>query len=330
MRDFSYHVARTVHDAVSAVTSIPDAEFVAGGTSLVDLMRTGVEAPPVVVDINAVPLDRVSVLRGGGLRIGALARMSDVAEHRSVIQHFPVLSQALLASASPQLRNMASIGGNLLQRTRCPYFRDVGLPCNKRQPGSGCPAVHGNNRTLAVLGASSNCIATHASDMAVAMAALDAVIHLHGPAGRRAVDLVDFYLRPGDTPQVETVLRPGELIVAVDLPGAPHSQNSGYLKVRDRASFEFALTSAAVGLDVRHAVIRSARVALGGVGTTPWRSPQAESVLVGAAANRRTFERAAHAALEEAVTYRHNGFKVALARRTIVRALELLTEGETR
>ena len=327
MRAFAYEQARVPGDAVMAVAAAPDAKFIAGGTNLVDLMRVGVETPGRVVDINALPLRGVTALPGGGVRIGALARMSEVAEHPLIVAGFPAVSQALLASASPQLRNMASIGGNLLQRTRCPYFRDLALPCNKREPGTGCSALQGENKMQAVLGTSETCIATYAGDMAVAMVALDAVVRIRGPKGDRTVNLVDFHVVPGSTPQRETVLAQGELILAVDLPAAPHAVRSHYLKVRDRASYEFAVTSAAVGVDVAAGRIRTARVALGGVGTKPWRSPEAEALLVGQPATREAFQAAAQAALRGARGYSQNAFKIPLAQRTLVRALELATGG---
>ena len=327
MRAFAYEQARVPGDAVMAVAASPDAKFIAGGTNLVDLMRVGVETPGRVVDINALPLKGVTALPGGGVRIGALARMSEVAEHPLIVAGFPAVSQALLASASPQLRNMASIGGNLLQRTRCPYFRDLALPCNKREPGTGCSAIGGENKMQAVLGTSETCIATYAGDMAVAMVALDAVVRVRGPKGDRTVNLVDFHVVPGSTPQRETVLAQGELILAVDLPAAPHAARSHYLKVRDRASYEFAVTSAAVGVDVAAGRIRTARVALGGVGTKPWRSPEAEALLVGQPATREAFQAAAQAALRGARGYSQNAFKIPLAQRTLVRALELASGG---
>lgn len=327
MRAFAYEQARVPGDAVMAVAATPDAKFIAGGTNLVDLMRVGVETPGRVVDINALPLRGVTALPGGGVRIGALARMSEVAEHPLIVAGFPAVSQALLASASPQLRNMASIGGNLLQRTRCPYFRDLALPCNKREPGTGCSALQGENKMQAVLGTSEACIATYAGDMAVAMVALDAVVRIRGPKGDRTVNLVDFHVVPGSMPQRETVLAQGELILAVDLPAAPHAARSHYLKVRDRASYEFAVTSAAVGVDVAAGRIRTARVALGGVGTKPWRSPEAEALLVGQPATREAFQAAAQAALRGARGYSQNAFKIPLAQRTLVRALEVVAGG---
>lgn len=327
MRNFAYQAVKMPGDAVMAVSGQAEAKFIAGGTNLVDLMRINVETPDQVVDINALPLKGVSALPGGGVRIGALARMSEVAEHPLIVRDFPVLSQALLASASPQLRNKASIGGNLLQRTRCPYFRDTALPCNKRDPGSGCSALEGENKMQAVLGTSESCIATYAGDMAVAMVALDATVRVRGPQGDRTIALTDFYLEPGDTPDKETVLQHGELIVAVDLNPAPTARNSHYLKVRDRASYEFALTSAAVGLDVQGGVIRAARVALGGVGTKPWRSPQAEAALTGQPAGRAAYQAAAQAAMQGAKGYSQNAFKIPLAQRTLIRALEVAAGG---
>ncbi|GGJ68327.1 FAD binding domain-containing protein [Deinococcus aquiradiocola] len=324
MRAFEFSRTKTAGDAVMMATAQPEAKFIAGGTNLVDLMRINVEAPAQVIDINALPLKGVSALPGGGIRIGALARMSEVAQHPLVLSGFPALSQALLLSASPQLRNKASVGGNLLQRTRCPYFRDVALPCNKREPGSGCSAIGGENRMQAVLGTSDACIATYAGDMAVAMSALDAVVRIRGPKGDRTVNLVEFHLTPGTTPDVETVLQHGELILAVDLPAAPHAVSSLYLKVRDRASYEFALTSAAVGMNVQAGRVVSARVALGGIGTRPWRSPEAEAALVGQPVSEATFAAAARAALTGARPQSQNAFKIPLAQRTLVKALRQL------
>ena len=327
MRAFNYSRVTMPGDAIMAVASQPDAKFIAGGTTLVDLMRINVETPARVVDINALPLKTVTALPTGGVRIGALARMSEVATHPLVLSGFPAVSQALLASASPQLRNKASIGGNVMQRTRCPYFRDTATPCNKREPGSGCSAIGGENRGLAILGTSEACIATNAGDLSVALAALDAVVRLRGPKGDRTVPLVDFHVLPGTTPHIETVLQPGELILAVDLPAAPHATRSAYVKVRDRASYEFALTSAAVGLSVQGGTIASARVALGGVGTKPWRSPEAEAALVGKAPTEATFQAAAKAALAGARAQSQNGFKIPLAQRTLVKALRELSGG---
>jgi len=320
MHPFEYS---RVADATHALTSgaKPQAKFVAGGTNLIDLMKCEVERPARLVDINALPMATVEAVKGG-IRIGALARMSDVAANALVRQHAPAISQALLASASPQLRNAASIGGNLMQRTRCPYFRELTwTPCNKRNPGSGCSAIEGDNRMHAILGTSEHCIATHPSDFAVAVAALDGVIALRGPNGERHVAAVDFHLLPGSTPQIEHELKHGELITSVFIPDAPHTRHSSYLKIRDRASYEFALASTAVGLHVENGVIRSARIALGGVGTKPWRAKAAEGVLSGQQVSIDVFRSAADAEMSKAHGYGHNDFKIELAKRTLVRAL---------
>jgi xanthine dehydrogenase YagS FAD-binding subunit len=310
-------------DASAAITQAaqPGAKFIAGGTDLMQLMKARVEAPTTLVDVDHLPFAGIAV-DGDGLRIGALARMSDVAADARVVAQYPVISQALLSAASPQVRNMASIGGNLLQRTRCGYFRDTGFSaCNKRSPGSGCAAIGGENRMLAILGGSDHCIATHPSDLPVALVALDAVVELQGPQGNRAVRLADFHLLPGDTPQHETVLRPGELIVAITVPASPWAQRSAYLKLRDRASFEFALVSVAVALEVSGGLVREARVALGGVGAKPWRAPGVEAALRGQPATPEAFERAAARATEGARPASGNGFKVVLAQRAVARAL---------
>lgn len=321
MNNFSYTPATTAQQAGAALQADRQAAFIAGGTALIDLMKAHVEQHPQLVDINRLPFLGISAT-AAGLRLGALERMSDTAENPAVVQGFPAVSQALLASASPQLRNMASLGGNLLQRTRCPYFRDVAFPCNKRVPGSGCPAQTGDNRTLAILGTSTACIATHASDFTVALVALDAVLSLTDAKGQtRQVPLTDFYKLPGLTPHLENHLQPGELITAITLPNAAHARRSLYLKVRDRASYAYALVSAAVGLEVQAGVIRSARVALGGVGTVPWRARAAEKLLVGQAPTEASFRAAAAAAVREAAPREHNKFKVDLAQRTLVRAL---------
>jgi xanthine dehydrogenase YagS FAD-binding subunit len=319
MNPFTYVRAADADRAVAAGRDA-GATYLAGGTTLVDLMRLGVMAPSTVVDVGPLPLAAIEP-DGGGLRIGAMARNSDVANHPLVASRWPALSEALLAGASPQVRNMATVGGNLLQRTRCPYFRDASSPCNKREPGSGCPAWEGYNRSNAVLGGSDRCIATHPSDMCVALVALDAVVHVRGPRGERAIPAADFHVLPAARPDVETVLEHGELVTHVTLPAAPFAARSAYLKVRDRASFAFALASAAVALDVAGGAVRAARVALGGVATKPWRSREAEAVLVGHAPSAALFKKAADAALREAVPRRHNAFKVELAKRTLVRAL---------
>ncbi len=325
MNNFSYLQATQPKEATGAVRDNKQAAFIAGGTTLLDLMKLNVENHDQLVDINLLAFKGIEQT-GDGLRMGALERMSDVGENPLVMQQYPVISQSLLLAASPQLRNMASIGGNLLQRTRCGYFRDTAFPCNKRQPGSGCPAQDGENRGLAILGGSKACIATFPGDLAVALVALDAVLLLENAKGKqRRVPLVDFHLLPGNTPQRETVLEPGELIVSVTVPAAAHTRKSMYLKVRERSSYAYALASAAVGLDVQGGQIRSARVGLGGVGTKPWRSREAEKVLTGAPATEATFRAAAAAALREAQPREHNRFKVELAQNTLVRALTELT-----
>jgi xanthine dehydrogenase YagS FAD-binding subunit len=325
MQPFDYSNATDLSAAVRAGTARGTA-FIAGGTTLVDLMKLNVETPSHLVDINHLgvhepALGRVESLPGGGLRIGALVRNSDLAWDTTVKEQFPLLSQALLAGASGQLRNMATVGGNLLQRTRCYYFRDTAMPCNKRQPGAGCSALTGPHRIHAVLGTSPHCIATHPSDMAVALVALDAIVHVRGPAGDRTIPLTQFYLEPGAHPERETLLSHGELITGIDVPALSFGRRSLYVKVRDRASYAFALASAAVALDVQGGTIREARVALGGVGTKPWRSPEAEHALTGKAASAATYRAAAEAALRSAVPRTDNAFKIELARRTLVRAL---------
>ena len=298
-----------------------DVRFMGGGTTLIDLMKLNVETPARVLDINRLPFDKIEVMPDGGLKIGGTVRNSDLAYHAKVQSDYSVLSQALLQGASAQIRNMATVAGNLLQRTRCVYFRDTAMPCNKREPGSGCPAITGHNRTLAILGTSDHCIATNPSDMCIAMAALEATIHIQGPNGQRAVAFGDFHLLPGNTPQRETVLEPGDLITHVTLPPPINGSKHLYLKLRDRASYEFALSSAAVVLTLAGGNIRRARIALGGVGTKPWRSPEAEAALTGKPANETTFRQAADAALRNAKPQSENGFKVELARRCLTYAL---------
>jgi xanthine dehydrogenase YagS FAD-binding subunit len=304
-----------------------DIRFVAGGTTLLDLMKLNVETPSRLLDINRFPLDKIEPMPDGGLKIGATARNSDLAYHPVVQRDYAVLSQAILSGASAQLRNMATTAGNLLQRTRCPYFRDTAMPCNKRVPGTGCPAITGTNRTLAILGASDQCIATNPSDMCVAMAALEATIHITGPKGTRAVPIGDFHLLPGNTPHRETVLEPGDLITHVTLPPPVRGSKQLYLKLRDRASYEFALASAALVLTLNGGNITRARVALGGVGTKPWRSTEAESVLTGKPADAANFRKAADAALRDAKPQSENGYKVELAKRCITHALRVSTTG---
>ncbi|SEF32029.1 xanthine dehydrogenase YagS FAD-binding subunit [Amycolatopsis pretoriensis] len=320
MRPFELTAPTTVEDALATPGT-----FLAGGTTLVDLMKLDVLTPRHVLDINQVPL--LGIDTSDGLRFGALERMSAIAAHPQV---YPAISRALLLSASQQIRNMASIGGNLLQRTRCSYFRDVAMPCNKREPGSGCSAIEGANRMHAILGTSDSCVATHASDVAVALVALDARLKLADAEGTREVALRDFYQLPGDTPALENDLRPGELITEVVVPRLDWAANSTYVKVRDRQSYEFALCSAAVALDVRDGVIADARIAAGGVGTVPWHLPAVEDALRGAPATQASFEAAAAVAADGARPLAHNAVKVPLLKRTIVRALLELTEESTR
>ncbi len=324
MNPFTFSRASDAQTAVADIAKTPQAKFLGGGTNLIDLMKMGVEAPTQLIDINRLQLAQVEELPGGkGVRIGALARNSDVAEHPLIKLRYPVLSEAFLSGASPQLRNMATVGGNLLQRTRCYYFYDPAFPaCNKRKPGTGCGAIDGYNRMHAILGQSEHCIAVNPSDMCVALAALDAVVRVQGPKGEREIPLVDFHRLPGNTPDQETNLGSDELITAVDLPASKFAVRSHYLKVRDRASYAFALVSAAVALDLgADGTIGAARVALGGVAHKPWRATKAEQKLTGAKASERLFGDAAEAELAAAKGYKHNSFKIELAKRTIVRAL---------
>jgi len=328
MQTFNYVKAASIDKALGAANG---AKFIAGGTTLVDLMKLNVETPSGLVDINILPLDKIEPLPNGGLRIGAMVRNSDLAWNADVQKNYAVLSQAILSGASPQLRNMATTGGNLLQRTRCMYFREpsAGTPggygCNKRTPGTGCAALEGFNRSHAVLGTSDQCIATHPSDMCVAMAALEATILVEGPKGKRTIPFAEFHKLPGSTPQVENALEPGELITYVDLPKPIEGSKSVYLKLRDRASYEFALASAAVVAKVEGGHIRYVRVAMGGVGTKPWRSLEAEAALMGKAADAAHFRIAAEAALKDAKPRTDNAFKVELAKRCLVRTLKLAT-----
>ena len=301
-----------------------DVRFVAGGTTLLDLMKLNVETPARVIDINRLPLDKIEAT-ADGLKIGATVRNSDLAHHPTVQRDYSVLSQAILAGASAQLRNMATTAGNLLQRTRCMYFRDTAMPCNKREPGTGCPAITGANRMLAILGTSEHCIATNPSDMGVAMAALEATIHVQGPKGTRAIPFGDFHLLPGSTPDRETVLEPGDLVTHVTLPPPVAESRQIYLKLRDRTSYEFALASAAVVITVASGKVTRARVALGGVGTKPWRSPEAEAALDGQPVNQANFCKAAEAALRDAKPQSENAFKIELAKRCLMHALQLAT-----
>jgi len=317
----------TTSDAALAATRAGDAQYIAGGTTLVDLMRLEVMTPATVVDITGLPLDQIEEGIAGGLKIGALARNATVAHHPLVAKRFPVLAEALLSGASPQLRNMATTGGNLLQRTRCTYFRDGVSSCNKRTPGSGCAALDGYNRMHAILGTSEHCIAAHPSDMCVALLALDAIIHVRGTGGARRLPISELHALPGKTPSIEHAIAPGELITHVELLATAFSTRSHYLKVRDRSEFAFALASAAVALELRGGVIGDSRIALGGVATKPWRAREAEQILAGKPPLASVFEQAAKAALAGAMPRRHNKFKVELAKRAIVRALEELTGG---
>jgi xanthine dehydrogenase YagS FAD-binding subunit len=317
MRAFQFKVVASPKEALS---SGADTAFIAGGTNLIDLMKLDVVAPTTLVDLGSLPFRGVA-LDGVGLHIGALEKMADVAEDPRVVNEYPVISQALLKSASAQIRNMATIGGNLMQRTRCAYFRDPVSPCNKRVPGSGCPALEGENRMHAIFGISDSCCATHPSDLAVALVALEAVLKMQGPQGVREIKLEDFYLLPGSTPDREHDIRPGEMITEVVVPRKDWARRSGYLKVRDRESYEFALTSAAVVLDLDGSTVRDARIAVGGVGTIPWSLPVVAQALKGKSANREAFAAAAEQATNGARTLSQNSFKVPLLKRTLVRVL---------
>ncbi len=324
MNPFEYQRTDQPQAAIDAVARSRQAKFLAGGTNLVDLMKNGVETPARLVDINRLPLATIEQLPDGGLRLGALARNSDTANHPLVRQHYPLLSQAILSGASPQLRNLATDGGNLLQRTRCFYFMDTGFPqCNKRSPGSGCGALEGVNRIHAILGASDQCIATHPSDMCVALAALEAKIRVRGPKGERVIPMADFHRLPGNTPHIDTNLQADELVMSIDLPPSPYAAHSYYLKVRDRASYEFALVSVAAALDLQNGLVKSGRIALGGVAHKPWRSEKAEAMLSGLAPAVPLFEKVAAELTAGAQPRKENAFKVEMARRAIVRALSV-------
>jgi xanthine dehydrogenase YagS FAD-binding subunit len=328
VKSFEYARATDVGSALMEVGQVPNSKFLGGGTNLVDLMRYEVESPDRLVDVGHIPLNKIELLEGGAVRIGALVRNSDLAAHPDIVRNFPVLSQALLNGASPQLRNMATTGGNLLQRTRCYYFNDTAFPCNKREPGSGCPAIVGYNRIHAILGQSDVCIAVHPSDMAVALAALDATIHVEGKNGKRDIPIADFHRLPGDTPQVETSLEPGELVVSVTLPHSGVAKNSHYVKVKDRASYAFALVSVAAALEIHEGKVTDARIALGGVAHKPWRAKEAERSLIGKSVGKDSLKLAADLALSGAKGYEHNQFKIELAKRTIVRAFMDIVEGK--
>jgi xanthine dehydrogenase YagS FAD-binding subunit len=327
MRPFRYEQPADVSRAVTMLAAAANGAFLAGGTNLVDHMRLGVANPDLLVDVRRLTSERIDELPDGGMRIGAAVPNSDLAADRRIRRRYPVLSEALLAGASGQLRNLATTGGNLLQRTRCVYFQDVTTPCNKREPGSGCSAREGYHRELAILGTSQACIATHPSDMAVAMAALDAVVHTQGPNGERTIPLTELHRLPGEQPERDTVLEHGELITAIDLPALAFATNSRYRKVRDRASYAFALVSVAAALDVADGVVRDVRLALGGVAHKPWRATKAEQALRGGPATEASFRAAAEAELADAQPLPGNAFKVPLARNAIVRTLLDVTEG---
>ena len=326
MKPFSYVRAQDLGGAVAALAEAPNAAFLAGGTNLVDLMKLGVMEPEVLVDVRRLTSDSIEELPDGGVHIGAAVTNSDLAADRTIRSRYPALSQALLAGASGQLRNLATTGGNLLQRTRCVYFYDTTTPCNKREPGSGCSAIEGHNKNHAILGASEHCVATHPSDMAVAMAALDAFVNVHGPDGERRVPIEELHRLPGDEPQRDTTLEHGELITAVDLPPLDFASNSKYRKVRERASYAFALVSVAAALAVQDGVVRDVRLALGEVAQKPWRATKAEEALRGEPANEANFRAAADIELEDADPLRDNAFKVPLARNVITRTLLELSE----
>jgi xanthine dehydrogenase YagS FAD-binding subunit len=325
MQPFQFTRAATPEQAIQAHAAAA-ARFVAGGTNLIDMMKLDVEQPTALIDINELTLSPITPTPSGGLHLGALSRNSDVAHHPTVLRDYPVLSQAILSGASPQLRNMASTAGNLLQRTRCVYFRDTAFPCNKREPGSGCSAIDGFNRNLAILGTSKDCIATNPSDQNVALTALEATIHIRGKSGSREVPIHNFYVVPGSTPHIETIIQPGDLITGVTLPPPRPGIRSVYLKLRDREAYEFALASAAVQLGIQGNRITFARVALGGVGTKPWRSLEAERGLEGHTVDLATFRHAAAEALRDAHPQTQNAFKVDLSQRCLVRALTLATK----
>jgi len=327
MNPFSYAKPGQLAEAVTAATSTEAAKFIGGGTNLLDLMKVNVMRPRHLIDLNNLPLRTIEPTADGGLRLGALATNAETAYNAQVRQRYPMLSDAILAGASAQLRNMATNGGNLLQRTRCYYFYDTGTPCNKRTPGEGCSALQGFNRIHAIFGASEQCIATHPSDMCVALAALRAVVRITGKNGERTIPFDDFHRLPGDTPHLDANLAEDEVITAVDLPPEGFADHSAYLKLRDRASYAFALVSVAVGLDLEGETIRSAALALGGVAHKPWRDQEAEALLVGKTANRNQFTIVADAVLANARPYRDNAFKVEMAKRAIVRALETAREG---
>ncbi|GAB3748912.1 FAD binding domain-containing protein [Spirosoma pomorum] len=328
MNSFSYSKPGSVADAVGELTTDDRGKFIAGGTNLIDLMKENVERPDRLVDINHLPLAAIEDTEDGGLRLGALVTNADTAYHEQVEKRYPLLAQTILAGASPQLRNMATNGGNLFQRTRCYYFYDTATPCNKREPGSGCGAFHGYNRIHAILGTSNQCIATHPSDMCVALAALDATVQVSGPNGDRTIPIADFHRLPGDEPQYDNTVQPDELVTAIDLPAKGFSEYHTYLKLRDRASYAFALVSVAAALELDGDTVTDARVALGGVAHKPWRKPEAEALLIGKTATKENYQLVAEKLLEGAKGFGHNTFKIELAKRAIVRALGIAAKQE--
>ena len=327
MKNFTYIRANSFEDAISRATNDRQAMFIAGGTNLVDRLKVFLDEPSQLVDVSRLEMKQIERTNAGGLKIGALVTNTDLANHIEVRRNYPLLSRAILAGASQQIRNMATVGGNLMQRTRCPYYYDTAFPCNKRQPNTGCLATTGINRTHAILGASEQCVAVNPSDMSVALAAIDAVVEVQGVQGKREIPFIDFHRLPGNTPDRDTNLEPGELITAVILPPLSFSQSGVYLKLRDRASYAFALVSVATVLEVVGDKIKNARVALGGVAHKPWRAMSAEDFLIGKAANKSNFEQAAEIALKDAKPLAHNGFKVELSKRVIRRALAVSAQG---
>ncbi|MGW2023082.1 FAD binding domain-containing protein [Streptomyces decoyicus] len=330
MREFGYQRVFDVPGAVALLGADPDARCLGGGTNLVDLMKAGVERPAQLIDVRELPLGRIEAVEGGGLRIGATVTNSELAAHPEVRRHYPALAQAVLSGASGQLRNMATVGGNLLQRTRCGYFTDSTKPCNKRVPGSGCPAIEGEHHNHAILGASAHCVAVHPSDMGVALAAFDAVVRYETTDGPGELPLAEFYLPVGDAPHLETALPPGALITGITLPPAPVAAHSRYRKVRERASYAFAIGSIAAALEVQDGVVREVRLAFGAVASRPWRAREAERVLTGGPADAAAFAAAADAELAAAETLPHNGYKVTLMRNLVVAMLTELTEEAAR
>jgi len=327
MKNFAYVRATSAADAVRKLQTTPNAQFIAGGTNLVDRLKVSLDTPAQLIDVSRLDLKTIESTPNGGIRIGAFATNTAVADHPQIRQNYPVLSRAILSGASQQIRNVATVGGNLLQRTRCPYYYDTAFACNKRQPGSGCPAIQGMNRMHAILGANQHCVAVHPSDMGVALAALDAIVEVEGSRGKRQMPVNNFHRLPENMPDRDTNLQPGELITAVILPPVPFAKTGVYLKLRDRASYSFALVSVATAIEVRANRIHDVRLALGGVAHKPWRSPQVEAFLKGQSATPETFQQAAEIALQGAKPLTHNGFKVEMAKRAINRALSLAAQG---